>query len=455
MNQTKLIRRRFLAGLSIAAATSFGAPAWAGAVVNAAKGASRARVVIVGAGVGGATAAKYLKLFNPGLDVTLIDRNPNYIRHYGSSEVITGAITMQDITVSYEALSSKYGVKVVQDTVVGLDANRRVVQGARASYAYDKLIVSPGIELHYDKLEGYSREIAETKIPCGWIAGPQTQLLAQQLQAMPQGGTFLIVAPPNPYRCPPGPYERGALVTQWCLEHNPTAKVIITDPKNDFVTDETAILGWNKLYGFAIPESYKKVLDPYAIEPKKTCPLTWIQAKDGGKPLSVDVQNMTVTTEAGKIRADVINIIPPMRAAQIAVAMGLTDKSGFCPIDRRTFESTVIDDVYVLGDSSIADAMPKSGFSANTQAKVAARAIVEELAGREIPEPAFSNTCYALVGDEYGIFVADTFRIINGKIARTNTRARYQYLNASDMERMLASRYLRSWMNTITADSFG
>lgn len=397
----------------------------------------RRKIVIVGAGVGGATAAKYLKIFNPKIHVTLIDRNPNFVRHYGSSELLTGAVTMEDLTVSYDALHERYGVKVVRDTIIGLDADRKTVIGKTSRYAYDKLIVSPGIELLYDALPGYSADLAASRIPSGWIAGPQTQLLANQLQSMRSGGTFLIVAPPNPYRCPPGPYERAALVTEWCAKHNPTARVIITDPKNSFVTDETMILGWNRLYGFPIPADYSAKLSNYAKPARDDCRLAWIQAHDGGKPLELDAAGMTVRTEAGMIKADVINIIPPMRAANIALEMDLADKTGFCPVDRRTFESSIIPDVYVLGDASIADAMPKSGFSANTQAKTTARAIVEELAGRPIPEPAWSNTCYALAGEDYGLFVADVFRIVNGKIARVNTRARYQFLTASRRSRPL------------------
>ena len=448
-------RRRLLTALAFATAGTSAGAAWAETAAKVLAPAAGAKIVVVGGGVGGATVSKYLKLFNPKLDVTLIDRNPHFIRHYGSSEVITGAITMDDLTVSYDALKSNYGIKVVQDTIVGLDANKKTVVGVRDRYTYDKLIVSPGVELLYEKLPGYSAELAHTKIPSGWIAGPQTQLLANQLQSMRQGGTFLLVAPPNPYRCPPGPYERAALVTQWCNKHNPTAKVIITDPKNDFVTDQTMILGWNRLYGFPIPESYKEALGKYASPGCDNCQLSWIQAKDGGKPLSLDAKNMTVTTEAGTIKADVINIIPPMRAANVALAMGLANQTGFCPVDRRTFESTIIPDVYVLGDASIADAMPKSGFSANTQGKNTARAIVEQLAGHEIPEPVWSNTCYALAGEDYGLFVADVFRLVNGKISRVNTRARYQFLTASREEQTLAAHYLHSWMNTITADSFG
>ena len=432
MKAINIQRRRLMTSLALSALAAAPGASWAQTAAKALAPARGARIVVVGAGVGGATAAKYLKLFNKNLDVTLIDRNPNFIRHYGSSELITGAVTMEDLTVSYDALSDRYGVRVVRDTIVGLDADRRTVIGEKGRYAYDKLIVSPGIELLYEGIPGYSAELAATKIPSGWIAGPQTQLLADQLKAMPQGGTFCLVAPPNPYRCPPGPYERAALVT-----------------------DETMLLGWNRLYGFSIPADYKARLDKYASPARSDCRLEWVQEKQGGRPLAIDASAMTVTTEAGVIKADVINVIPPMRAANVALAMGLADKTGFCPIDRRTFESMIIPDVYVLGDASIADAMPKSGFSANTQAKTTARAIVEELAGREITEPVWSNTCYALAGEDYGLFVADVFRIMDGKIGRTNTRARYQDLKAQPAEQALAAQYLHSWMNTITADSFG
>ena len=304
-------------------------------------------------------------------------------------------------------------------------------------------------------MPGYSAELAATKIPSGWIAGPQTVLLAKQLQAMPEGGTFVIVSPPNPYRCPPGPYERTALVTEWCAKHNPRAKIINLDPKNDFVTDATMILGWNRLYGYPIPKAYQEKLAPFASPGRADCALEWVTEKEGGRTLSIDPDRMIVKTVGGDVKADVLNIVPPMHAADVALRMGLADKTNFCPVNRVDFQSTIIPEVYVIGDASIADAMPKSGFSANTQAKNTARAIVETLAGRELPEPAWSNTCYALAGHDYGIFVADVFRIIEGKIARTNTRERYQFLTAGATEQALAAMYLDSWMNTITEDSFG
>ena len=297
MKAINIQRRRLMTSLALSALAAAPGASWAQTAAKALASARGARIVVVGAGVGGATAAKYLKLFNKNLDVTLIDRNPNFIRHYGSSELITGAVTMEDLTVSYDALSDRYGVCVVRDTIVGLDADRRTVIGEKGRYAYDKLIVSPGIELLYEGIPGYSAELAATKIPSGWIAGPQTQLLADQLKAMPQGGTFCLVAPPNPYRCPPGPYERAALVTEWCAKHNPTAKIIVTDPKNNFVTDETMLLGWNRLYGFSIPADYKARLDKYASPARPDCRLEWVQEKQGGRPLAIDASAMTVTTD--------------------------------------------------------------------------------------------------------------------------------------------------------------
>lgn len=410
---------------------------------------------MVGAGVGGATAAKYLKLFNKNLDVTLIDRNPNFIRHYGSSELITGAVTMEDLTVSYDALSDRYGVRVVRDTIVGLDADRRTVIGEKGRYAYDKLIVSPGIELLYEGIPGYSAELAATKIPSGWIAGPQTQLLADQLKAMPQGGTFCLVAPPNPYRCPPGPYERAALVTEWCAKHNPTGEDHRHRPEEQLRDrrDDAPRL-----------EPPLRLLDPRGLQGQarqvrlartSRLPPRVGAGKAGRAPARHRCERHDRDDGGGRHQGRRHQRHPADARRQRCARDGPCRQDGFCPIDRRTFESTIIPDVYVLGDASIADAMPKSGFSANTQAKTTARAIVEELAGREITEPVWSNTCYALAGEDYGLFVADVFRIMDGKIGRTNTRARYQYLKAQPAEQALAAQYLHSWMNTITADSFG
>ncbi|MEY3953910.1 MAG: hypothetical protein RLZZ397_790 [Pseudomonadota bacterium] len=419
---------------------------------------TQAHIVIVGGGVGGATAAKYLKLFNPALRVTVVEKNAVYVRPYGSSEVLNQHVKMSDLNVSYDTLKSKYGVEFVFDTVTGVDANARILSTAsRQKIQYDKLIVSPGIELMYSAYEGYSEQVANQSVPSGWIPGAQTALLAKQLQGMRQGGTFVLAAPPNPYRCPPGPYERAALMTEWFSKHNPTAKVIIVDPKDSFVTDETMMLGWNRLYNFNLPEDYvQKMSSSVALQQHNTpSMLSWVRGKDGGRTLKIDARSKRIEIEAEVIKADVINVIPPMRAGRVAATLGLTDSSGFCPIERRTFASTQLPHVHVIGDASIADAMPKSGFSANTQAKVVARAIVEELAGKPAPEPLWENTCYALAGKDYGLFVADVFKIQpDGKIGRINGKGRYLPLNATPAQIKLGARYQQAWLRTFTADCF-
>jgi sulfide dehydrogenase [flavocytochrome c] flavoprotein subunit len=419
--------------------------------------AAGGRVVVVGGGVGGATAAKYLKLFDPALQVTLVERHATYVRPYGSSEVLNGHVGMADLEVRYDALRDRHGVEVVIDTVTGLDATAREVRTAGGRrLVYDRLIVSPGIELMYDAIEGYSEAVAEARVPSGWIPGTQTALLARQLQAMRPGGTFVLAAPPNPYRCPPGPYERAALMTEWFLQHNPTAKVIVVDPKDAFVTDQTMMLGWNRLYGFNPPDDYAKKIGEKAELKRHAGPgmLSWVRGSQGGRVLRLDAKAMRIETEAEAITADVINIVPPMRAGRLAAALGLTDGSGWCPVDRRTFASTLLPNVHVIGDASIADAMPKSGFSANNQAKSTARAIVEELAGRTAPEPVWENTCYALAAKHYGMFVADVFRLVDGRIARVNGAGRFLPLDASPEQIRLGARYQQAWLRTFTQDVF-
>ncbi|MDP3925173.1 MAG: FAD/NAD(P)-binding oxidoreductase, partial [Hydrogenophaga sp.] len=318
-----------------------------------------AHIVIVGGGVGGATAAKYLKLFNPALQVTVIEKNPVYVKPYGSSEVLNQHATMDDLNVTYDVLKSKYGIRFVFDTVTGFDPVARTVSTAgKQKIGYDKLIVSPGIQLMYSAYAGYSEQVARTAVPSGWIPGEQTALLAKQLQGMRRGGTFVLAAPPNPYRCPPGPYERAALMTEWFAKHNPTAKVIIVDPKDAFVTDETMMLGWNRLYNFNLPVDYVKKMSA-EVEVKQhagTSMLSWVRGKDGGRTLKIDPKQMRIETEGEVIKADVINVIPPMKAGQVAMTLGLADSSGFCPVNRRTFASTLQPNVYVIGDASIADA---------------------------------------------------------------------------------------------------
>ncbi len=453
MSSLSLSRRQWLAA-SAALAAGVPLPGWAQPAAGAAKGA---RIVIIGGGVGGATAAKYLKMFDSSLQVTVVEKNRVYIRPYGSSEVLNQHASMDELNVSYDVLAKRYGVNFVFDTVTGFDPVARTISTAgKQTLAYDRLIVSPGIQLLYDAYAGYSEKVANTAVPSGWIPGEQTALLAKQLQGMRQGGTFVLAAPPNPYRCPPGPYERPALMAEWFAKHNPSAKVIIVDPKDSFVTDETMMLGWNRLYNFNLPDDYVKKMQSQVEIKQHANPgmLSWVRGKDGGRTLKINAKTMTIEIEAEVIKADVINVIPPMKAGQIAMTLGLADKSGWCPVERRNFASTLQPNVHVIGDASIADAMPKSGFSANNQAKVVARAIIEELGGRSVPEPLWENTCYALAGKDYGLFVADVFKVVEGKIARVNGKSRYLPLNASPAQIKLGARYQQAWLRTFSQDCF-
>jgi sulfide dehydrogenase [flavocytochrome c] flavoprotein chain len=370
--------------------------------------------------------------------------------------VLNRHIAMSDLEVRYDALRDRHGVDFVIDTVTGLDASARELRTAGAA-------VSPTTA---DRL---ARHRAACTTPSRATARRWPRPGAQRLDPRRADGAagapaaghaagrhFVLAAPPNPYRCPPGPYERAALMVEWFQQHNPTAKVIIVDPKDAFVTDATMMLGWNRLYRFNLPDDYAKKIGAQVEVRQHASPgmLSWVRGSQGGRVLKLDAKAMRIETEAEVIQADVINIVPPMRAGRLAATLGLTDASGWCPVERRDFASMRLPHVHVIGDASIADAMPKSGFSANNQAKVVARAIVEELAGRPAPEPVWENTCYALAGKHYGLYVADVFRLVDGKIARINGAERFLPLDASPEQIRLGARYQQAWLRSFTQDVF-
>ena len=464
-------RRQFLKLIGAAALTTAGFSNYVRAAANGSK-----HVVVIGGGVGGATFAKYMRLYAPDVAVTVIEKNKEYLRPYGSSEVIVDHASMKDITVSYDQLQQKYGVKFIFDTATDVDFDKQVVKTAGGqSVSYDRLIVSPGISFDFASIEGLNQQVSDTVMPHAWIPGPQLELLTQQVKALPQGGTVLVCPPPNPYRCPPGPYERAGLITQYLKEHNPTAKVIVLDPKSGFTTDVTMLQAWNRLYQFNIPADFKgytveslvatgfseaeakEQLDGFKpIKHDKPGQLSWVMGSQGGRVLRVDAKTKTVYTEGGEYKADVINLIPPMKAGKIAFDWGLVDKTGWCPVNRVTFESSLRKNVHVIGDSCIADAMPKSGYSANGQAKVVALQVKALLAGKEPQEPIFQNTCYALAGNkDYGQFVSDVFRVKDGVIVRVNN-PRYLPLNLKDddLRYALSGFYTNNWMKSFTDDCF-
>ncbi len=356
-----------------------------------------ARVVVVGGGPGGISAAQTVKATNPGIDVTLVERNAKYSTCFGSNWVLSDILTMDDITFGYSKLQTKHKINVVQGEVTGIDADKKTVSLANGKFLeYDRLIVSPGISFRWDTIEGLDETTTET-IPHAWKAGPQTSILKKQLNAMKQGGTFVMCAPPNPFRCPPGPYERASMVATFLKKNNPKAKLIILDAKDKFSKFGLFKEAWRKNYGF---ESDNSIID-------------WVAKSKGGSVKSVDAKTKTITTSNGdKIKADIINYIPAQKANTTAVTMGLVNASGWCPVDQESFESTMIKNVHVLGDASIAKPMPKSGFSADSQGKLCGAAVANLLSGKTVNDSAgLFNQCFSLVAPTYGISVAAGYKL--------------------------------------------
>jgi len=427
---TSLTRRGFVAG-AVAGTTALSAPMlWA---QNAAH-----KVVIIGGGIGGATAAKYIRLTNPNAEVTVIERQRQYYTCPRSNDVITGHLEMDTITFDLSHHERVYGIKTIYDEVTGVDFDARLVRTRDGSdVPYDRLIVSPGVDLMIDQVFGYSDEAANTTMPHGWKAGTQTELLRQQFMALPQGGTVIIVAPPNPYRCPPGPYERASMMADLFRTQNPTAKVIILDPKDKFTKQGPFTKGWERLYGFGTDDAL----------------IEWVPASQGGTVVSVDPETKTVNTLAGNFTGDLVNVIPPMQAGKLAKQLGLTNASNWCPVDQTTFASDLVPNVHVIGDSCIAGAMPKSGYAANSQAKMLAQVVRAEIAGDPTPVATYANACYSLVADDYGVSIASIYEVNDeGKIV--GTAGGVSPIDDAPNRPVLEAVYQKNWHRTFAADVF-
>ncbi len=431
---SNITRRDFVkvAGLATAAGAFGFSPA-----VLAGKGG---KVVIVGGGIGGATAARYIKRADPSIDVTLIEANSHYYTCFMSNEVIGGERSMDSIKFGYDGLK-RDGIKVIHDIATKVDAGaKKVITKGHGAIAYDRCIVSPGIDFRWEAIGGYDAGVAESKIPHAWKAGPQTVMLRKQLEAMPDGGRVIIVPPPNPFRCPPGPYERTCQIAWYLKKHKPRSKIIVLDPKEKFSKFGLFMQGWKRYYGYGT--------DKAMIE--------WLPPSKGGKVEAVDAGSMTVKAEVENFKGDVINIIPPQKAGKIAFASGLTNDKGWCPVDQATFESTIHKGVYVIGDASIAKPLPKSGYAANSEAKVCAAAVVASLQGKEPPVPSWVNTCYSIITPEDGISVAMVYRLgPDGKIMKVKGAGGLTPADSPAKYRKREVLYAHSWFNNITHDVFG
>jgi sulfide dehydrogenase [flavocytochrome c] flavoprotein subunit len=397
-------------------------------------GAAR-KVVVVGGGVGGCTAAKYLRRMDPGLDVTLVTKKAAYTSCFLSNEVLSGERTLDSLTFGYDGLKA-HGVKILVDTVEGIDPAAKTVQTAGGKkLGYDACIVSPGVDFKWDSINGYSEKVAET-IPHAWFAGPQTTTLRKQIEAMPENGRVIITSPPNPYKCPPGPYERAAQIAMYCKQHKPKAKVIILDAKDAFAKQGLFVQGWTKLYGYG-----------------ENGMIEWVSAAAGGKAESLDPKTRTLSCAVEDFKGDVVNIIPAQKAGRIAFAADLVD-GDWCPVDKKTFESKRHPGVYVLGDASDASKMPKSAYSANSQAKVAAAAIINRFNGREPGDPTYLNTCYSIVGEDFGISVAAVYQYdaAHNSIEPIKGSGGVSPLNASAEIRKREVSYAHSWFKNVIDD---
>jgi NADPH-dependent 2,4-dienoyl-CoA reductase/sulfur reductase-like enzyme len=419
-----LTRRDIIAvGGSIAVTASLG--------IRPLKAQDRGRVVVVGGGFGGGTVARYLA--QAGHDVTLVERKARFSTCPFSNAVLGGFNDMQSITFGMDGLR-KAGVTVVQDEAAGVaPETRQVALAAGDPLPYDRLVLSPGVELVFDAIPGYDEAAAEI-MPHAWNAGPQTELLRRQLEAMEDGGTVVISAPADPFRCPPGPYERASLIAHYLKAEKPNSKILILDAKDAFSKRPLFEEAWQTLY-------------PGMIE--------WVPLSMGGSVVEVDPSGMTVSTDFATHKAAVANIIPPQRAGAIAQVAGVADETGWCPVKPETFESTLVPGIHVIGDASLAGAMPKSGFSANAQGKVVAAAIDAILRGKQPQSPKLINTCYSLAAPDYGFTVAGVYEAEGGELISIEGSGGVSPTGAPASVRAMEADYARDWYRTITHQIWG
>ncbi|MCS6891755.1 MAG: NAD(P)/FAD-dependent oxidoreductase [Rhodovarius sp.] len=398
------------------------------------------RVVIIGGGFGGASAARFARDRFPALDVTLIEQSRTFTTCPYGNLVLAGRRSIESITFTYDRLAAR-GVRVIHQRAEAIDhAARRVRLADGSAVPYDRLIVSPGIDLRWGAIEGYD-EAASARMPHGWAPYVQPiTVLERQLRAMPEGGTFVMAIPDNPFRCPPGPYERISMVAEYFKRHKPRAKIIALDAKNGFSKQPLFQEAWEALY-------------PGMIE--------WRGASNDGRVVRVDPAAMECITEFGdRVRGDVVNVIPPQSAGRIAREAGLANQSGWCPIKPATFESAQVPGIWVIGDATIAAPMPKSGFAASSHAKHAVACIAADLAGRPPPPAVFFNTCYSHVGEDYGISIVGVFRggdrlvEVEGSGGISPRDAQLPPDRRAEFRR-LESLYADGWYEAITGEMFG
>jgi sulfide dehydrogenase [flavocytochrome c] flavoprotein subunit len=428
MTQTRRIARRLTRRDVMKSAAAAAALLPMPALAQGAAG----RVVVIGGGFAGASCARALKALDARINVTLVEASRTFIACPFSNLVITG---MRDLTAQqfgYDKVAAA-GVTMAFSTASAVDPQAKSVTLADGNrLAYDRLVLAPGIDIRWDGLPGYD-EAAANVMPHAWKAGEQTTLLRRQLESMEDGGLVVISAPANPFRCPPGPYERASLIAYYLKSKKPKSKLILLDAKDAFSKQRLFQNAWKELY----PN------------------LEWVSLSSGGKVTSVEPASKTVVTDFSRHQAAVANIIPPQKAARVADLAQVADRSGWCPVDAMTFESKQQPNIHVIGDAAIMGAMPKSAFSANAQAKVCAAAVAKLLAGEKPVEPRLINTCYSVVAPDYGITVAGVYRPKDGVLSDIEGAGGVSPIEAPASTRAAEARYADGWFNTITTEVFG
>jgi NADPH-dependent 2,4-dienoyl-CoA reductase/sulfur reductase-like enzyme len=393
---------------------------------------SAARVVVVGGGFGGASCARALRRTDPKLQVTLIEPNRTFTACPFSNEVIAGLRELETQQFTYDRIIAE-GVTVIAQAAVRIDPQTRVVGLTDGqSLAYDRLVLSPGIDLRFDALPGYDEETA-ARMPHAWKAGEQTALLRKQIEAMDDGGLVAIVAPAGPLRCPPAPYERASLIAHYLKTRKPRSKIIILDAKDAIPQQRLFENAWNELY-------------PGMIER--------VSLSQGGRVVSVDPATNTIVTDFGNYAAQVANIIPPQKAGRIAGIAGAADNTGWCPIDPVTFTSRLVPNIHVIGDACIAGGIPKSASAANAEGKACATAVVALIADTAPPTPKLFGACYNTVAPGYAFSQSGTYQPKDGMFAEIEGGSTSP-VDAPREVRMREADKAQSWYKTITAEAFG
>jgi len=393
---------------------------------------SAPRVVVIGGGFGGSACARALKRIEPKLTVTLVEPSPTFTACPLSNEVIAGLREIDAQQFRYDRIAAD-GINVIAQAAAKIDSQARTVTLADGtSLAYDWLVLSPGIDLRFDALEGYD-EAASTKMPHAWKAGEQTLLLRRQLEAMDDGGLVVLAVPASPSRCPPAPYERASLIAHYLKSRKPRSKVLILDAKDTFSQQKLFENAWKELYGGMIER---------------------VALSQGGRVTSVDPATNKIVTEFGDYTAAVANVIPPQKAGRIAEIAGASDKTGWCPIDPVTFASKLVPDVHVIGDACLGGGIPKSASAANAQGKACAAAIVNLIAGKAPQTPRLTGICYNTVAPGYAFSLAGIY-LPKGDIFAEAEGNATSLVDAPREVRAREAEEAQTWYKTITADAFG